>query len=1181
MVKPPYKTYGKNKPKLKPVNSNVLNLHFHVTNNYVTNYFLCKSESSGDEFDKLLKGTAIDRNSSKTPVSRSTSIVRKEQFWPRQDTASFYNSDATPESSSLSSAGLFKDSCKDAFDLYSLSNIPSPPSYTRCKKKLVKVKIHKNKRNKVFKRKMTKVIKASPKALERPSPMMQLVSGNSSTPIDPCLKVERQWFETHMSPIIATYPVNGSECRYSTDVLGNEAAQERGSVAKPKQSFSLSALVEGLGKLELVTPCAKTKRKPRTIGVWEKELSVETPPPNERIQENTNSVKYTKRKTLHSGTNEPKKNEESSFNNERSYECQWASVNNEKIHEFQEARVNYERVNESPQASVNYEIINEFQERFLSGTCSNSAVINSRKQTRSKLTVDSQTQQDLTEGCYEENEQLEQEKSIKDETHEFIDSRNQQVKTSESFVCEASTSFSSISKCKIKDLVQEATPVKVEGAYNMDQSSCVFKPDEGSSQKDFVPLKTNNSFSTKIKEDNSEPASIRVLRSSVLPLSDQPQAPSDRFSFKKPNISLLPGKAWRRSLLQQKQCSGESRRCTIGPALISKLIKDAPNINQSLVNSLFSNNTTAKREDIDKGNNTTTFEASSNFSIFNNSEIFNRVSIRPRRRMERANLFCPDRQFMHNISEEASNPAAGEALVGCGHDASIVSVLEEREDSIHSLVDDHRSNSPEMTFSEEESEIESPEQEEVNPMTSEVSEALTKLDVSMFLDSSKKSSSEKTFNKDSQRNVDDSFGTANQFEQTSVFETPPILRMNANALSTITKRRKKSFTKESFRDFNLFEDEKDSSDEEYFQGEGTAWGMEDLAPAPSIALILTLCGVDSPVPFVEVFPDRLVAGGKKIGEGVFGEVFLINRTQSEQSVIKIIPVEGKKLVNGVPQKCFEEVLPELIISEALTSLRTNPDYCTTGFCELKNKFCLQGEYPKTFKDMWCEYDRLKKSENDNVEMFDGDQLYIALELANAGDALETYCLPSAKQSYSIFLQVVFTLAVAESELLFEHRDLHYGNILVKKTSDKYTDFVHNKIGIKVPTIGYKATIIDFTLSRITYKEEALFLDLANDPEQFEGQGDYQFDIYRFMRDDLNNDWSLHAPVTNLRWLHYLADKLVTRVKYKNKDSRQHKEFLKSLRNLKSMLEDFSSASELAEYFSQTYEDTMKFIKVDW
>ena len=47
--------------------------------------------------------------------------------------------------------------------------------------------------------------------------------------------------------------------------------------------------------------------------------------------------------------------------------------------------------------------------------------------------------------------------------------------------------------------------------------------------------------------------------------------------------------------------------------------------------------------------------------------------------------------------------------------------------------------------------------------------------------------------------------------------------------------------------------------------------------------------------------------------------------------------------------------------------------------------------------------------------------------------------------------------------------------------------------------GTTATVIDFTLSRLRAPQCIVFNDLGQDPSLFESQGDYQFEIYRMMK----------------------------------------------------------------------------------
>lgn len=84
---------------------------------------------------------------------------------------------------------------------------------------------------------------------------------------------------------------------------------------------------------------------------------------------------------------------------------------------------------------------------------------------------------------------------------------------------------------------------------------------------------------------------------------------------------------------------------------------------------------------------------------------------------------------------------------------------------------------------------------------------------------------------------------------------------------------------------------------------------------------------------------------------------------------------------------------------------------------------------------------------------------------------------------------------------FEHRDLHWGNILISNCDrEKNVTFVLDGKEIVVPTCGVEACIIDFTLSRITHDGVVVYNDLSHDEELFTAEGDYQFEIYRLMQE---------------------------------------------------------------------------------
>ncbi|XP_055921436.1 serine/threonine-protein kinase haspin homolog [Eupeodes corollae] len=327
--------------------------------------------------------------------------------------------------------------------------------------------------------------------------------------------------------------------------------------------------------------------------------------------------------------------------------------------------------------------------------------------------------------------------------------------------------------------------------------------------------------------------------------------------------------------------------------------------------------------------------------------------------------------------------------------------------------------------------------------------------------------------------------------------------------------------------------------------------------------LLKICKQSEHLPFSSLYSKNVLPKCKKIGEGTYGEVFANTDNNNEKTVIKIIPIEGEISVNGEPQKTFETILPEVLITSELSKLRNTKSFATTGFVFLKNVRSFRGKYPDHLIELWELYEKNNGSENDHPEVFKNDQLYVSLEIAYGGKDLEGYVFRNSEQAYSIFLQVAFSMAAAEKALEFEHRDLHVGNILIQTTNEKTVEFTLNKKTINIPTNGVKATIIDYTLSRILLNRNSFYNDLSADDELFCAKGDYQYDIYRLMKEKLNNNWQMYDPQTNVMWLHYLLTKLVDSVKYKNYRSKQHKINLDRLKTLRDSIMNCNSAYEFS------------------
>lgn len=324
------------------------------------------------------------------------------------------------------------------------------------------------------------------------------------------------------------------------------------------------------------------------------------------------------------------------------------------------------------------------------------------------------------------------------------------------------------------------------------------------------------------------------------------------------------------------------------------------------------------------------------------------------------------------------------------------------------------------------------------------------------------------------------------------------------------------------------------------------------------------CNQEGPIPFSDCLSAEKLEHCEKIGEGVFGEVFQIIKDQTPVA-LKIIAVEGSDLVNGSHQKTFEEILPEIIISKELSLLSSEVYNCTEGFIGLNSVHCVQGLYPPLLLKAWDHYNTTKGSANDRPDFFQEDQLFIILEFEFGGVDLERMKtkLTSVATAKSILHQITASLAVAEASLHFEHRDLHWGNVLLKKTNLKELHYTLNGKTRTIPTHGLQVNIIDYTLSRLERDGIVVFCDISAEEDLFTGEGDYQFEIYRLMRKENKNCWGEYHPYNNVLWLHYLADKILNKMRFKTKcQSAAMKQIKKKLQHFHSTVLSFSSATDL-------------------
>ncbi|XP_060596119.1 uncharacterized protein LOC132750191 [Ruditapes philippinarum] len=336
-----------------------------------------------------------------------------------------------------------------------------------------------------------------------------------------------------------------------------------------------------------------------------------------------------------------------------------------------------------------------------------------------------------------------------------------------------------------------------------------------------------------------------------------------------------------------------------------------------------------------------------------------------------------------------------------------------------------------------------------------------------------------------------------------------------------------------------------------------------MIPLSAQARILVLCDQTEPITFTTALTKKMISKCKKIGEGVYGEVFRAINSNGDSVAIKIIPIEGDFEVNDEKQKKFAEILPEVVIAKELSNLRNSKSSMTSNFCEVNNVSCVKGKYPAELLKQWDLFHKNKGSENDRPDVFPEKQLYIVFEFADCGTDLESYQFTTIQQAKSVLTQVGYALAVAEEALQFEHRDLHWGNVLVRPTDKEDITFRLMGKPVVVPTQGVEACVIDFTMSRLTKDGCTVYTTIPDDDTLFDGKGDYQFDIYRETKKENKGNWEKFNPHSNVLWLHYLADKLVYSTKYQSQSSRQERDVLREFRQFMSTMLDYSSSAEMA------------------
>lgn len=330
--------------------------------------------------------------------------------------------------------------------------------------------------------------------------------------------------------------------------------------------------------------------------------------------------------------------------------------------------------------------------------------------------------------------------------------------------------------------------------------------------------------------------------------------------------------------------------------------------------------------------------------------------------------------------------------------------------------------------------------------------------------------------------------------------------------------------------------------------------------------LLRICTVPRIVDFTTHIDTILTTSAiTKLGEASYSEVFLQltpTPTFTTATVLKIIPF------GGADQCALPSIIQEVSITDSMGLI--------PGYIGFRGAYVVRGVFPQALMDEWDAYEEERGSENERPEFYEESQLFAVIMLEMGGRDLEHFELRGWEEANSVFWQVAIALGRGEREREFEHRDLHFGNIVIRREPDEeeienwnvdedenqtpenlLSKLSLNEAEVQVPDNllsklslddaerqkpELKVSLIDYTLSRAICGATLASMHVQHapldDPALFTGKGDYQFDIYRFMRthvssglvppDEEDIDWNVYAPKTNVFWLHYLTNILLNK-----------------------------------------------------
>lgn len=282
----------------------------------------------------------------------------------------------------------------------------------------------------------------------------------------------------------------------------------------------------------------------------------------------------------------------------------------------------------------------------------------------------------------------------------------------------------------------------------------------------------------------------------------------------------------------------------------------------------------------------------------------------------------------------------------------------------------------------------------------------------------------------------------------------------------------------------------------------------------------------------------------KIAEGSFGSVFKLSDKEGlqEPTIGKLMPLRPKsgKGSRKPGYTHITDAVSEIRLMETMSQV--------PGFVEFRSAEVLIGELPKPLKQEYRAYKaRCKSNKGSFCEVqYPDNQAWVFIEMGDAGTELEDALLPEPEETTilekdgkdqwmlrvqdirDVFWGVAEALANGEEAQEFEHRDMHFSNICIQ-----HKQIREDNGYLLIPSnTNIEVTLIDYTLSRATLQNGVVVCNRMTDQAIFSGQDDLQFDVYRWMREEMpgqdlrSKQWEAFVPMTNVLWLYHLLEKLM-------------------------------------------------------